>query len=368
MNEKKGEVILIVDDDPYTLESISSLLNEHGYSVVACGNAADAMAKIQKNRIDIVLTDIRMPVVSGIELLEKIHSFNSEIPVILITAYAELDMAIDAIRRGAFDFITKPYSPEYLVHAVERAIEHNRYVRLEKEFKCMLQDSVKEKTEKLNEIEVLAAGIAHEIRNPIGNVKAAAQLCFKKYDPDERLRTYLKIIIKNTEKVNRVIKDLLNLAKPHKALFKRGSIDKVINNLCDLVKAKCSKQKVLLIKRSSRRLPEISLDERLLEEAFLNLILNALDAMPKGGRLAITTYYDYNAREIVISFIDSGSGISEDNQGRIFYPFFTTKKNGTGLGLSLALQIIELHKGKIHIESKLDYGTEVTVRLPAYKG
>ncbi|MFH0775536.1 MAG: ATP-binding protein, partial [bacterium] len=95
--------------------------------------------------------------------------------------------------------------------------------------------------------------------------------------------------------------------------------------------------------------------------------LNGLDAMPKGGRLAITAYYDHDAEEILISFVDSGCGISEDNFSRIFDPFFTTKREGTGLGLSLALQIIELHKGKIHVESKPDYGTEIMVRLPVYK-
>lgn len=119
-----------------------------------------------------------------------------------------------------------------------------------------------------------------------------------------------------------------------------------------------------LTKKLFRRLSQIFLDEKSLKEAFLNLILNALEAMPKGGRLTITAYYDYDAEEIVTTFCDSGCGISEDNLSRIFSPFFTTKKDGAGLGLSLALQIIELHKGKIHIESKPDYGTEVKVRLP----
>jgi signal transduction histidine kinase len=128
------------------------------------------------------------------------------------------------------------------------------------------------------------------------------------------------------------------------------------------------KQNVRLIKKLSRRLPQIFLDEKFLKEAFLNLILNAVEAMPRGGRLAITAYYDHNAEEIVTTFCDSGCGITEDNLSRIFYPFFTTKKEGTGFGLSLARQVIELHKGKIHIESKPDYGTEVTVRLPVYEG
>ena len=221
--------------------------------------------------------------------------------------------------------------------------------------------------ERLAGIGKLAAGIAHGIRNPLGNIKAAAQLCLDKYEPAEQTRKHLKIIMKSSERVNKVIKDLLSLAKPHEPSFTIGYIDKVINSICGLVNERCLKQRVRFIKRLPKKLSQIFLDEKLLESAFLNLILNALDAMPKGGRLTITTHYDYNAGELIISFADSGCGISEDNLGRIFDPFFTTKKDGTGLGLSLARQIIELHKGKIHIESKPDYGTEVTVRFPAYK-
>lgn len=222
-------------------------------------------------------------------------------------------------------------------------------------------------SERLAGIGKLAAGVAHEVRNPLGNIKAAAQLCLDKYKSDKQIRRYLNVMLRNTERINKVIKDLINLAKPHEASFKIGRIDKIIDSLCDLANARCLKQRVRLSKRFPRILPQILLDEKLLKEAFLNLIFNALDAMPNGGRLAINAYYEHNDEEIVIAFCDSGCGISEDNVGRIFDPFFTTKKEGTGLGLSLALQIIELHKGKIHIESKPDYGTEVMVRLPVYK-
>jgi len=222
-------------------------------------------------------------------------------------------------------------------------------------------------SERLAGIGKLAAGVAHEVRNPLGNIKAAAQLCLDKCKSDKQIRRYLNVMLRNTERINKVIKDLLNLAKPHKASFKMGCIDRIIDSLCDLANARCLKQRVRLSKRFPRTLPQILLDEKLLKEAFLNLIFNALDAMPNGGRLAINAYYEHNDEEIVMTFCDSGCGISEDNVGRVFDPFFTTKKEGTGLGLSLTRQIIEFHKGKIHIKSKPDFGTEVTVRLPMYK-
>src|SRR3990172_9478371 len=115
--------ILAVDDEPFVLESVALLLDSFGYNVVACDHPGEALAKLQSNRFDIVLTDINMPGMSGIELLGKIRSFNTEIPVILMTAYADLDVAIDAIKNGAFDFLLKPFKSQYLVQCLETASE-----------------------------------------------------------------------------------------------------------------------------------------------------------------------------------------------------------------------------------------------------
>lgn len=149
MNEKKEGLILAVDDDPYVRDSITSFLNECGYSVIACDNAIDAMAQLRVSKVDVVLTDIRMPVVSGIELLDNIHKYNQEIPVILLTAYAEMDTAVSAIKKGAFDFIIKPYKPEYLIYSVEKGVKYSRLLTMEKEYKHMLEDTVEKRTKEL---------------------------------------------------------------------------------------------------------------------------------------------------------------------------------------------------------------------------
>ena len=123
-----------------------------------------------------------------------------------------------------------------------------------------------------------------------------------------------------------------------------------------------------LSRRFLHHQPKILLDKKLLEEVFLNIILNAIEAMPKGGKLTISVYTEQNGDEVVINFTDTGVGILEGNLDKIFEPFFTTKKDGTGFGLSLVRRIVELHKGKIDVKSKLDYGTEVKIILPSYKG
>ncbi len=146
---KVGTSILLVDDDPQVLESVNLLLRAEGYSVTPCNNALLAISKLEETRIDVVLTDIKMPDMSGIELLEKIHNNHGQLPVLLMTAYADLNTAVDAISKGAFEFIIKPYSPQYLLHAISKAVEHNNYLKLKDNYKVYLEDMVKLKTQEL---------------------------------------------------------------------------------------------------------------------------------------------------------------------------------------------------------------------------
>jgi putative two-component system response regulator len=163
MVELKNNNLLVVDDDPYVLESLSSLLTEFGYTVSTCQNGRDAFEKIKKLRFDVVLTDIKMPEITGIELLRHIHIYDPQIPVILLTAFAELDVAVDAIKRGAFDFITKPYNPEYLVHAVDKAVKYTKLIEMEKNYKVMLEETVMKRTQELADALQMVKNIATEV-------------------------------------------------------------------------------------------------------------------------------------------------------------------------------------------------------------
>jgi PAS domain S-box-containing protein len=221
--------------------------------------------------------------------------------------------------------------------------------------------------ERMVAIGELASGIAHEIRNPLGNIFASVQYCLNKYKLPQDAKRCLKIILQNSENANIVIRHLLNFAKPQEIYFERGDIGKIITAACNLIRVKCLGQRVRMIRRLPKRLPRILLDQRRLIEAFSNIILNALDAMPDGGRLTIEARADFLNNEIVIGILDTGTGISQENLNKIFEPFFTTKPDGIGLGLCLAKQVINDHKGRIEIESKVNQGTEVTVSLPIFR-
>jgi|WetSurMetagenome_2_1015567.scaffolds.fasta_scaffold00138_24 putative two-component system response regulator len=155
--------LLLVDDDPYVLEFVSALMGEYGYDYVACRNADDAFAHFQSNPVDVVLTDIKMPVTSGIDLLEKICDVKPDVPVILMTAHAEVDIAVDAIKKGAFDFIIKPYRSEQLIHSIEKAILYRRLIEKEKEYKRTLETTVEMRTRELREALTMLKNMSGEL-------------------------------------------------------------------------------------------------------------------------------------------------------------------------------------------------------------
>ena len=143
--------VLVVDDDHLALDATARLLEKGGYRVSVADNGDDAIAFVRATSVDAVLTDINMPRVSGIELLEKIHGTNPEIPVVLMTAYAELEMAVEAIKKGTFDFLIKPYRPLQLYHSMEKAVNFRRLVRMEKNYRNELEETVKIRTDELKD-------------------------------------------------------------------------------------------------------------------------------------------------------------------------------------------------------------------------
>jgi putative two-component system response regulator len=149
MSPDTKKSILVVDDDQYVLESASTLLSEYEYRVISCNCGEDALNALLVNDVVLILTDIQMPGMSGIELLAKIHSIYPKMPVVLMTGYAELEMAIDAIKKGAFDFITKPYNADHLLHTIDKAVRYAELLHMEDEYKQTLEETVRQQTQEI---------------------------------------------------------------------------------------------------------------------------------------------------------------------------------------------------------------------------
>ena len=173
MSNSIGGKIFVVDDDRFVLESVTTLLGEFGFSVRAFSNGMEAVRQFVLEPVDLVLTDINMPIMNGLELLEKIRFLDKETPVVLMTAYADLDVAVRAIQNGAFDFIIKPYRPPALLHTVEKGVNFKRLTQIEKNYKAELERTVEVRTAELN---VALGEITHMSREIIERLTAAAEL------------------------------------------------------------------------------------------------------------------------------------------------------------------------------------------------
>lgn len=163
MSDQESASLLVVDDDPLVLESTCSLLTSCGFTTVPCGRSSDAMRRLLDHNFDAVLSDIKMPGLTGIELLGEIRAANPDIPVILMTAFAEFDLAMEAIRKGAFDFILKPYEPAYLILAMKKAVNYQRLLRIEKHYKALLEDTVKKRTAELADALRMVKSLSEEV-------------------------------------------------------------------------------------------------------------------------------------------------------------------------------------------------------------
>jgi len=218
------------------------------------------------------------------------------------------------------------------------------------------------RAEHLSSIGEMVAGVSHEIRNPLGIIRSSAELLKKKMASYDAASTIPDIILEEGERLNNIITDFLNFARPRQPDFIACRIEEVLEKNLKFLAAEAGKAGYRLDTQYAPDLPEIMADKDMLYQAFLNILINAMQSMPDGGDIQINISTEGDL--LKIQFIDEGQGIAEEINVKIWDPFFTTKEQGTGLGLGIVKNIIESHNGVVHIENRLRNGVVVTVELP----
>lgn len=230
-----------------------------------------------------------------------------------------------------------------------------------------------ERMDRLATLGELAAGVAHEIRNPLAGIKSSVQVLEETFSPGDYRSELIKRVVKEIDRSNDLLKRFFNFAKPNKPKYGQFSIDKIIDGIYLLLASRLKKRRIEFTRNNNSKLPFVYCDEGQIEQVLLNIILNAADALTNEGQINVETgliekiYLDENKGEASAVFIkisDNGVGIAQDEIEKIFNPFYTTKPDGVGLGLSISNRLLEENGGKIEVSSEQGKGSTFNIYLP----
>ncbi len=274
--------------------------------------------------------------------------------------------------------VTKEALDSVMVFAQQAGLAiHNAFMYQElKTFSQQMEEKIQETTavlrkteaqlvrsEKLAALGQLAAGIAHEIRNPLTSINILIHSLTENFSSEDSQREDLKVIEEEIDRINEILDRFLRFAKPAPPLLEKTEVATIFEETLQLIRPRMEKQGVR-VEKQFHALPMILMDREQMKQVALNLLLNAVQAMPSGGTLAIKGQNSEDGQWITISIQDSGVGIPDEDINRLFDPFFSTREGGIGLGLSIAHRIIDQHQGKIEVESAPGKGTLFTLWLP----
>jgi two-component system NtrC family sensor kinase len=411
--------ILLIDDSPVVLEAVGALIQSWGHEVVTAERADAGLLALDQGPFDIVIADINMPGMDGLELLAAIRGRAPELPVIMLSSAREMNVVLRAIHDGAFDYVNKDDGLEALGSAIRRALEHARLVRenrrLVDELKGMnvsLERKVRERTleieevnhrlsaehaelsralealrhtqsqliqaEKMATIGLFTAGIAHEINNPLAfllpdfeEVERWVARMREGTNPGAADLGEMEQILKDCRhglmRIGRIVKQISVFAHQGAHEVARVELQPVVTAAFRMLEKEVQRNHVELVSRvDAAAVVRASADQ--LQQVLFNLLLNAIQSLGPGrcdGRIEVTARQE--GAEMVISVADNGRGISPRNLQRVFEPFFTTKAvgEGTGLGLSISRRLVQRMGGRLELASRQDQGTTASLLLPA---
>jgi len=397
--------LLIVDDEDSVLQTLAAILEQEGYEVVAASNATDALEHIRAERFDLLLTDLRIEGTSGLDLLAALRERSSDTPSVMLTGYASLESAIDALREGAYDYLIKPCHVDELKATVARAIERGALSRALRErldelneanakLKSLsgeLQERVDLATAELRQtVDELAEAnrrleeasqvredfismAAHELKTPITSLRGSAQLLLRRLGREgaldqETIRRGLGVIEQQSGKLARLVTQMMDLTR-----MRAGRLDLNLEpiDLARLVADVVANQRIFseqhsIILEGPEALPVVA-DSLRIDQVVTNLIDNAIKYSPSGGEIRVeVSRADEHVVQLAVS--DQGIGVPSEHRERIFERFYRAHTGshhaGMGLGLYITQQIVESHGGGIQLESPPEGGTRFVVTLP----
>ena len=365
--------ILLVDDEKDIRDVLRLPLCDLGYEVLEAENGEDALGLFRAVQPPLVLTDIKMPVMDGIDLLQKVKQENPETEVIMITGHGDMDLAVRSLKYDATDFITKPINVDVLEIALRRAAERILTREKLREYTLSLERLVAEKSElqsHLSSLGLMLGSISHALKGLLTGLNAGVYMVeggLAKGNGSQ-LREGWDIVKQRVERIRKVILDILFYSKKRELKPERIDAAQLSEEVAAAAAGKMTETGILFVKEFDLQCGEIEADPAYLQAALLNILENAVDAcQAKGFRRQPKVVFSLRRKKDRLEFDihDNGIGMDPVTQEKLFTPFFSSKGDqGTGLGLFIANKIVEQHGGQITVSSAPGRGSLFRVMIP----
>ncbi|MCU0590988.1 MAG: response regulator [Desulfobacterales bacterium] len=368
------KTILLVDDEKDIREVLRLPLTDLGYEVIEAENGADAFHLFARLQPPMILTDIKMPGMDGLELLQKVKRANPEVEVIMITGHGDMELAVKSLKYDATDFITKPINVDVLEIAVQRAAERILTREKLREYTLNLERLVAEKSElqsHLSSLGLMLGSISHALKGLLTGLDAGVYLVdggLAKGDT-RQLREGWEIVKQRFDRIRKVVLDILFYSKKREVKPERMNAAALAEEVVSAVAGKLTEAGIAFVKDLDPGSGELEVDPTYVQAALLNILENAADAC-QAGETKRTPKVAFSLRRrkdrLEFDILDNGVGMDAGTQDKLFTPFFSSKGDkGTGLGLFIANKIVEQHGGEISVSSAPGRGSLFRVSLPA---
>ena len=395
---KKASRLLIADDNEMSLDILATYLRSQGYEVLSATDGETAMSLYRKERPDLVLLDVMMPGMDGVEVCRRIKNASAFefIPVIMVTAKVDAKDIVHGLNAGADEYLTKPVDHQALSARVNSMLRMKELydknqlqaTQLEKQA-AQLQERNQDLTiqllheSKVAEIAKLTADIAHDLKNMMMPIVTGVELIqeeirevFSKL-PEASTREIVAsekfvseitdMVRRNTRRIQDRVKEVGDAVKGRitPPNFSNCEISKLVTDVIESLTAYAIEKKVTLHSKNLEKIPTIKADGSRLFNAIYNLVNNAIPETPEGGAVTVSGECSFQAKSILLSVSDTGRGMSQEILERLFtQKAFSTKIGGTGLGIKIVKDVVDAHGGTICVDSKKDLGTTFTLTLP----
>ena len=399
--------LLFVDDEPLIRQIVQALLEDSPYKVLVAESGRAGLTILEQESISLVISDFKMEGMDGVEFLRQVQEHYPQIVRIMVTGYANVEVLVNAVNEGhIFRVLQKPWDRDGFLEAIEEGIElydarnkqksmERKYMSHAKELETRVRERTKElslvidelqkrneklaathqqllQSDKMASLGLMAGTLAHDISNPLFVIQGNIEILSARDYLQPNDRDILQKIKEQIRRIESLVDSIRNYSRKSAGNFEKLNLIDALEESFTFTRKMINVKNIEVVTHYPENIPYIRGNQNQVEQVFMNIIQNGIQAMDDNGTLTCEIEKFSNSPELEasegwqIAISDTGKGIEEEKQQEIFDPFYTTKDDGTGLGLNICQRIVEEHQGRIKVYSTVGKGTTFVIHLPVY--